>query len=60
MRLPRTIWTFEAVGGVLAQFVERLFGDDVTAWHHHWWILVCRLFFGDRANENGVEVVIWG
>ncbi len=29
----------------------------MSARHHHGRILIRRLFFGDRADEDGVEVV---
>jgi hypothetical protein len=41
----------------LADAVERLLSDDVAAGHHHGGVCVGGLFFGDGADEDGVEVI---
>jgi hypothetical protein len=58
MRLARAIGTLEPP--TLRKPVQRLFADDVTAWHHHRRVFVCSLFFGDGANEDRVKVVRGG
>ena len=58
MGFPGAIRTLEA--GAFGELFERLFCDDVAAGHHHGGVCVCGLFFGDGADEDGVEVVGWG
>lgn len=52
------VGAFEA--STLGQLLERLFGDDVAAGHHHGGVRVGGLFFADRADKDGVEVVLAG
>lgn len=53
--LARAVWAFES--RTFAQPGQGLLGNDMTARHHHRWVLICRLLFRDRTDENGVEVV---
>lgn len=55
MALVRAIRAFEPAA--FAEPFQGLFGDDVTARHHHRWILVGALFFGYGTDEDGVEEV---
>ena len=58
MALPRTIGALESTA--LAQLTKTFLRDHVSARHHHRRILVCRLLLGNRADEDGMEVVGWG
>lgn len=53
----RTIGAFEST--TLGVPKQRFLCNHVAAWHHVWWILVRRLFFGNGTNKDGVELVGW-
>lgn len=53
--LIRAIRALEPV--TLGQLVERFSCNDVAARHHHGRVGVCSLFFGNRTDEDGVEMV---
>jgi hypothetical protein len=57
MRLGWAVGALEPCA--FTQLGERLFSDDVSAWHHHGRILVGRLLFRHWTDEDGVEVVGW-
>jgi hypothetical protein len=38
--------------------VEGFLGNDVPAGHHHWGVGVGGLLFRDRADKDGVEVIL--
>lgn len=55
MGLGGAVGTLEA--GAFGEAFEGFLGDDVAAGEHHGGVGLCGLFFGDRADEDGVKVV---
>lgn len=53
--LAGAIGTLES--SALAKSFERLCCNDMTARHHHWWVLVSTLFFRNRAYKYRMEEV---